>query len=197
MKKIITLFVLAAAVLSSCNKFPLENTAAVNLAGDWVCTVYTDDGSGNWAPIAGADFRTCNTAANVPTEIWVDDLGSFWEISCKVEADNGARTFGKSGKEYEDNYNGTGQMIWGGKVTPNGAKAPGTESVTDKIEFYMAFADDDLDGDKVDDPYCTVYCFVGYRRTGFPEDDGEAQTSWDSLPAMVNAAPTKTESQLD
>lgn len=188
MKKIIAIIAFSLVALVSCNKFQVENTATVNLAGNWVCTVYGDDGNGNWAILGGAEFLTYNTVANVPTEIWITDQKGFWETFCKIDANNGAFSFGKEGKEYLDNYNGVGQMIWGGKVTNGGAKAPGTKSTVDKIEFFIAFSDDNT-------PYCSPYYVAGYRRTGFPEDDEEIITDFETpafptVPAVTEPLPT-------
>ena len=195
MKKILTILAFAAALLTSCSKFHVENTATVNLAGNWMCSIYASDGT-NWVPVEEAEFLTYNTADNVPTEMWIDDGKGFWDTACKIDANNSGYSFGKSGKEYLDYYNDVAQLIWGGKVTVDGAKAPGTKSVVDKIEFYMAFSDDDYDGDDTThdaalDPYCCAYYVVGYRRTGFPEDDDTFVDDW-TLPAIVEV-PTVSE----
>lgn len=190
MKKIFAIIAISLAALVSCNKFEVENTATVNLAGNWMCTVYGDDGTGNWGPLGGAEFITYNTAANVSTEIWIDDQKAFWSTFCKIDANNSGYSFGKEGKEYLDGYNDVGQLIWGGKVSVDGAKAPGTESVVDKIEFFIAFADDTT-------PYCSPYYVVGYRRTGFPEDDDIFKTDWEcpafpTVPTVSEPLPTVT-----
>ena len=177
MKKIVTLIAACAllALSASCEKFDPGQTATQNLAGNWICTVYVPDGDG-WAPYTGAEIITYNTAANLPTEIWVDDAEAFWGTLCKIAASNDERTFGAAGVEVLDNYNGVGQMIWGGKITENGAKAPGTGTVVDKIEFFIAFADDE-------EPYAAPYYVVGYRRTGFPEDNDNFIEDW-TLPSV-------------
>ena len=49
MKKIfvrIALLLAVAAAAMSCGKFEPGGTSTQNLAGDWVCTVYSDDGTG-------------------------------------------------------------------------------------------------------------------------------------------------------
>lgn len=192
MKKIITLLAFAAVLLTSCNKFKVENTATVNLAGNWMCTIYYSDGT-NWVEYTGAEFLTYNTSDNVPTEMWIDDQEDFWGTACKVDANNSGYSFGKDGKEYLDYYNDVAQKIWGGKVTVNGAKAPGTGSTVDKIEFYIAFSDDGTPAGS--DPYGTIFYIAGYRRTGFPEDDDNFKSDWDlpaisEVPATTEALPT-------
>lgn len=182
MKKI---FVLSAIVASfslfSCSpKFEVENTATESLAGNWICTVYSSDtldlalpvDSIVWTPVAGTEFVTYNTSENVPTEMWINDYEDFWGTLCKIDCNADAQTFGKEGAEYTDEYNGVLQKIWGGKVTYNAATAPGSESKVDKIEFYILFEDDTPS-------YGTTYYVVGYRRTGFPEDDDNYQFDWD------------------
>ena len=185
MKKII--YAIAACALLalsvSCEKFDPGQTATQNLAGNWICTIYAP-GEAGWDLYYGAEYTTYNTAANVPTEIWVNDAENFWGTLCKVAASSDNWTFGAAGVELLDNYNGTGQMIWDGKVTENGAKAPGTGTVVDKIEFFIAFADDEA-------PYAYPYYVVGYRRTGFPEDDDNYVMDW-TLPS-VPAVPSVTQ----
>ncbi len=178
MKRIIYFIVAAIAALSfsSCNpSFEVENTATVNLAGNWMCVVYYAE-DGEWVPYSGAEFITYNTAENIPTQMWIDDQEGFWGTLCKIDCDADAYAFGKEGVEYDDLYNEVHQKIWGGKVTVDGAVAPGTETVCDKIEFFISFEDDE-------EPYGYTYYVAGYRRTGFPEDDDNFIEEWDSMPA--------------
>ena len=178
MKKIIyTLMALVTlAGLSSCNKsFPHEGTATESLAGNWYCSIYSSDGS-QWVEYYYSEFQTFNTAANVASEIWLDDGEGFWGTKCKIDADASSATFGKEGAEYFDNYNEVKQKIWGGKVSVDAAKAPNSGSVCDKIEFYIAFEDDGT-------PYETTFYVVGYRRTGYPEDNRVYNWDWE-LPAV-------------
>jgi len=177
MKKILYTLLAAAALLCSvsCNKFPHEGTAAENIAGSWLCTIYYASGT-EWVPYYTADYMTYNTAANLPTEIWLDDSKNFWGTKCKVDADVNNFTFGANGKEYIDQYFQANQKIFGGKVTKKGAIAPGSESQVDKIEFYIQFSDDEPS-------YGTLYYIVGYKYTGFPEDEENYQLEWD-LPAV-------------
>lgn len=182
MKKFITAIatMLALVSASSCGHFEVENTATVDLAGNWMCTIYYGE-DGEWVPYANSEFVTYNTAANVATEMWVNDYEGFWGTLCKVDCSNSELTFGKEGAEYEDQYYGVNQKIWGGKVTKNAVQAPGTPTTCDKIEFFIAF-EDDQDLDK--NPYITTYYVAGYRRTGFPEDDDNFIIEWDSYPAV-------------
>ena len=93
MKKVIYLLMMCAGVLlSSCEKDEIGGTATEALAGEWTVTVDAVDGSGN---VVEEDFfglgrvmlNTYNTAANLPTEMYVDDLGNFWEYKVKVQSD--------------------------------------------------------------------------------------------------------------
>lgn len=177
MKKILFTILSVAVALSSvsCNKFPHEGTATESIAGDWSCTVYYAKGN-EWVPYRTADYMTYNTAANVPTEIWLDDCETFWKTKCKIDADVANLSFGAIGKEYTDIYNDVAQKIFGGKVTKKGAIAPGSGSTVDKIEFFIQFSDDE-------EPYAYTYYIVGYKYTGFPEDNGNYKDDWD-LPAV-------------
>ena len=75
---------------ASCEKEDIENTAAVNMAGQWYCTVDAVDDNGNpiTQTLAGDDndgedyfgvgrtlILTYNTAANSATEMWIDNMG--------------------------------------------------------------------------------------------------------------------------
>ena len=195
MKKIfvkIALLLAVAAAAMSCGKFEPGGTSTQNLAGDWVCTVYCDDGTG-FAVDNYCTLQTYNTSDD-NGDIWINDYEGYWGTYCRVDASNSARTFGKAGKEYEDMYNGVGQLIWGGKVTPKGAVSPDGH-VTDKIEFFIAFSDDDADGDHNPDPYCCAYYFVGYQQTGFKADqvDGEYVPKFDWDVPAVPEIPAVTE----
>lgn len=163
MKKILLFAISALLVAVSCSKFEPGGTATEALAGNWYCVVFIPDGDGGWEPYKGLEVMTYNTAANVSSEIWLDDLGAFWGTKCKVAAEPSTGRFGEIGTEFLDVYYGVPQMIWGGRVIKGGAIAPGTGSVVDRIEFFIAFSDDY-------EPYADPYYITGYRRTGFPED---------------------------
>ena len=74
-----------------------RNTATEALAGEWKVTVDAVDEGGN---VIAEDFNgighilmnTYNTAANTPTEMYVDDIGHFWEYKVRVKSDINALT---------------------------------------------------------------------------------------------------------
>lgn len=182
MKKFITAIatVLAVFSVSSCGKFEVENTATKDLSGNWMCSIYAY-ADGEWEPYAEAEYITYNTAANVPTEMWItdgsNDYDTFWDTLCKVDCNAAALTFGTKDKEYENKaYEDSTHKIWDGKVTKAACTAPGTPTTCDKIEFFIAFNDDD-------DVYSTTYYVVGYERTGYPEDDDNFIWDWE-LPTL-------------
>ena len=178
MKKIILTLMAVVIGLSSCNKpFPHEGTATESLAGNWICTIYYSDGT-QWVPYYAAEYMTYNSAANIGTELWLDDQEDFWGTKCKIDSDASAATFGQEEKEYTDLYNNVKQKIWGGKISVGAAIAPVSESVCDKIEFFIAFEDDTT-------PYETTFYVAGYRRTGYPEDDDQTIDDWgDAFPPL-------------
>lgn len=168
MKKYIkyTLLFLATIVLASCSKEDIPMTSTVELAGEWTVTVDAVDASGNvimedpygMGPIM---VITYNTNANDGKEIWLDDLGNFWEFKVKVPCQVGARTFG-SDSSLTDVNNGIGVTVKDGKVTVNGAKIPSTGTPTDAFECKVTFDDDDNG---------LIYWIHGYRRSGFAADE--------------------------
>ena len=92
-KHIIWLFTLLVFVLAGCEKDEIGNTATEALAGEWKVTVDAVDEGGN---VIAEDFNgighilmnTYNTAANTPTEMYVDDIGHFWEDKVRVKSDS-------------------------------------------------------------------------------------------------------------
>lgn len=176
MKKITLFFAaLASLAMVSCGKFEVENTATVDLAGNWMCSIYAY-ADGEWEPYYEAEYITYNTAANVGTEMWINDEGNFWDTLNKVDCNVNNLTFGTEGKEYENHSYESNVKIWNGKVTKAGCTAPGTPTTCNKIEFMIAFDDDK-------DVYSTTYYVVGYERTGFPEDDDNYIWDWE-LPTL-------------
>lgn len=86
MKKVVYLLIMAAGLaLASCEKDEVGNTATKALAGEWYVTVDGVDASGAvlYEDVFGLGHTmlyTYNTAANVPTEMYVDDAGNVWNI---------------------------------------------------------------------------------------------------------------------
>ena len=77
-------------IFTSCEKEDIENTATVNMAGQWYCTVDAVDDNGNpitqtlaGTPNSGEDYfgvgrtliLTYNTASDSDKEMWIDNLG--------------------------------------------------------------------------------------------------------------------------
>jgi hypothetical protein len=185
MKKYLFLFVAVLALaFQSCEKeFEPGGTAVEKMAGDWWVTnqqsvaeyLYLFEGEGNmpneadienweWDYIyddSHSHVYTYNTAANVPTEMFIEDGGSFWDYKVKAKVHYEARTFEvpTTANLAYDNCEVTiikGKMIEGAATTPSGMPA-------DSIVFYVKFSDDS---------YGFTYTKVsGFRRTGFPADD--------------------------
>lgn len=151
---------LFAVAFSSCDKEEIGDTATVDLAGEWMVTANLADASGNIIaedPYGLGSFQIINynTAANLPTEMWMEDLGNFWDFKVKIPCDAATQTFGSStpvpNESYDCNVTITnGKVVYGGTVTPSGMRA-------DSIEFLISFDDDDPG---------TIYLIKGYRRSG-------------------------------
>lgn len=161
-KLIISLFICLPIFFISCDsETDPGGTEVEKMAGDWVVTwEYQEDGK--WVDMLGGTvlLNTYNTAANVPTEMWLKE-GYIINKAFKVNIDYKARTF--AGREtmkvksapfkadieftYED-----GKIIEGAATTPRGMPA-------DSIVFYIKIKDDD------------TYKVAGFRRTGFEEDE--------------------------
>jgi hypothetical protein len=178
------LIALFAVAFQSCEKeFEPGGTAVQDMAGDWWVTnqqsldeyfyIFKGDGkmpneadieNWNWDYIyddAHAMIFTYNTAANLPTEMFVEDGGTFWDYKLKVKVDYSAKTFDvptTANLAYDD----CDVTIIKGKILKGAATSPSGMPV-DSIVFYVKFSDD---------PYGFTYTKVsGFRRTGFPADD--------------------------
>ncbi len=150
-----TLFAgLMIVFLASCQKEELVGgTATKDMAGDWFVQL---DGEGPFY-----HFSTYNTAANSSTEMFIDDLETFWQMKGKVSINQSNMTF--SGADVSNTYYDSKFTLTDGVILKNAAKAAGSKTSTDSISFKVTFSDDD--------PVGTVYTFSGYKRTGFLEDE--------------------------
>ncbi|WP_178987591.1 lipid-binding protein [Winogradskyella schleiferi] len=129
------------------------NTATVEVAGEWVVEILRDG-----SPIDVNYISTYNTADNVATEIWLDDLQHGWGLKAKVPVDIGNLTF--SGSGLEEIYYDVTVDITDGVIIKNGTTAP-SGTVVDSIYFKAQFSDIPNE----------TWEYAGYKRTGFLEDD--------------------------
>jgi hypothetical protein len=185
MKKYIFLFIAVFALsLSACQE-ELESggTEIKEMTGDWWVTnqqsldeyfyIFGDEGSmpneanienWDWDYIyddSHAQVLTYNTAANLPTEMFVEDGGTFWDYKVKAKVDYNAKTF-EVPTTANLAYDGCDVTIIKGKILKGAATSP-SGAPADSIVFYVKFSDDS---------YGFTYTKVsGFRRTGFPEDD--------------------------
>ena len=158
-------------MMTSCEKDEIGATATESMAGEWYVTAEAVDESGNlvFEDVFGLGhflLNTYNTAANVPTEMWVNDNGNFWEFSLKVNVDINAMTFQSSGAVPNQSYEDCDVTLEGGKILPGAATTPhGTPA--DSIVFYVSFSDDSFPADYG----YAKYKVSGYRYTGLTSDD--------------------------
>jgi hypothetical protein len=164
MKQIKLMFILVALVAfaSSCQEeYEAEMIPGHELAGEWYVT-YTIGGVDVYN-FGYSTIMTNNTAAADGKQIWVSDLGHFWDYKAKVNADPANASFGQT--DSLDNAEELGYpiklIVKSGKVFTDGGKSK-TGVVTDSISFVIGFGDD-APG--------TEYTASGHRRTGFVEDD--------------------------
>ena len=174
MKKVLYIFgILAMGILASCQKDPVQNTACVNMAGDWYVVVdAAKAGQVVYEDVYGLGYIhmfTSNTAANVPTELLLTDDRDdpFWQFKVKVMADPNLMTFSTSyGENLVEGYEDLVMIVTGGKITKGGASTP-SGMPADAIEFYISF-NDDPDGPKYGWDSFYVH---GYRYTGLAADE--------------------------
>lgn len=170
MKKAIYLLMMCAGVLlASCEKDEIGSTATKVLAGEWKVTVDAVDASGivlyeDPFGLGSQIVNTYNTAANIPTEMYMDDLGNIWEYKVKMKSDINALTFSTDGAVPNEAYD-CNVTIEGGKVLLGAATTPhGTPA--DSIIYYITFSDDD----SVPGDYAKLRV-SGYRYTGLAVDE--------------------------
>lgn len=164
-KYIIGLFSLLVFVLAGCEKDEIGNTATVSLAGEWYVTVDAADEGGNVIAedcygMGHIHMNTYNTAANTPTEMYVDDIKNFWDFKVRVKSDVNTLTFTSGGAVPNEKYDcnvtiDDGKILLGAATTPHGTPA-------DSIVYYVSFSDDEPG---------MRYKVSGYRYTGLAEDD--------------------------
>lgn len=167
MKKAIYALMLCVGGLlfSSCEKDEVGSTATEALAGEWYVTVDAVDDAGN--TLAKDPFGlgytfvlTYNTAANIPTEMYVSDEGYFWDYKVRVNSDVNNLTFSTNGDVENEAYDCM-VNIEDGRLLPQAATTP-SGMPADSIVFYVSFSDDED---------ALKYKVSGYRYTGLAADD--------------------------
>lgn len=150
-------------IFGSCSKEEIPMTSTVDVAGEWMVIADIIDGDNIYEDGYGMGqmlWITYNTHANNGQEIWLDDLGSFWETKVKVPCNVADRTFGSSTPAQNEYYD-CQVTVTDGKITPNGAVTP-SGMPADKFECYVTYSDDTSS---------YKYYIHGYRRTGFVADE--------------------------
>lgn len=168
-KAIYLLMVCAGVLLASCEKDEIGGTATQALAGEWYVTVDAVDANGAvlYEDVFGIGrnvVNTYNTAANIPTEMYMDDLGNIWEYKIKMKSDINTLTFSTDGAVSNEYYDSK-VTIDGGKVLLGAATSPHGTPV-DSIVYYVTFSDDD----NIPGAYAKLK-FSGYRYTGLVVDE--------------------------
>ena len=97
MKKYIILFLLATVsfTFTACdNETEPGGTAVEKMAGTWYVTWEQKNAQGEWEDVLGGtvELNTYNTAANVPTEMWLKE-GYLLNTALKVATNYAGRTF--------------------------------------------------------------------------------------------------------
>lgn len=166
MKKNIFKFLACALFIfgaSSCAKEKIGGTAVQDMCGEWYVWVDAVDADGNITMEDPFDMGyfplyTYNTNSDLPTEMYIDDMGNFWAFKVIVNVDYQKKTF--SALNTIDDYYGISVDVLDGSVVENGAESMAGYT-TDGISFLVAFEDDDYIGVYYD--YLWIH---GYRRTG-------------------------------
>ena len=179
MKKVLYFAALLFGItFASCSKEDVGGTATESMAGDWYVTVeaVAEDGT-----VIDDDFNggrvhmlTYNTAENVPTKMYIDDLGTtngeFLGMKAQITCDPGTMTFASDGivanETSHSKYVSDQLQILNGKILLKAGRQ-NNGSVADSIDFYMKYTED---------TYATVYEYSmyhihGVRYSGLVEND--------------------------
>ena len=166
---------------ASCEKDEIGGTATQATAGDWYVTVDAVDANGNVYVDADGDawtdpfdmgrvtMLTYNTAANVPNEMIIEDLGNFWDFKVRVSCDQNALTFQTNTSENNNmvsGYEDINVTITGGKILPKAGRQ-NNGSPADSIVFFISFSDDGYPANYGYDHYRVS----GVRYSGLVEND--------------------------
>lgn len=160
-KYILGTFILMMFVsLTSCDEVEdadAGGTLVEEMAGDWY--VETLDASGN-VLLGYQLISTYNTASNSNSEMWINDHGHIWEFVAKTPVNLAGLTF--AGTNLASDYEGyqITVNITNGKIT-KGDVLTDAGNPTDGISLDIEFSDDPG----------TIYTLVGYKRTGFADDE--------------------------
>lgn len=165
-KYLIVLFAALSFSLTGCEETDIEpgGTAVEKMAGLWDVTWEQQNAQGVWEDVLGGtvSLNTYNTAANVPTEMWLKE-GYLLNTPLKVSTDYAARTFQMAETTLSVNEKNwgvpqikltitDGKILEGAATTPSGMPA-------DSILFFV-----NVEGDG-------TYKVAGFRHTGFAEDE--------------------------
>lgn len=164
-KYLILLFAAFALTFTSCEKETDPGaTATQDMSGEWWVTATYPNSNGGTSTYGPFEISTYNTAANLPTEMWIDDMANFWPFKIKVNTDYTNKLFTATDAANTAIYKGAVYditiKITDGKVLKGAAKTP-SGMPADSISYTAEFSDDPG----------TLYHIGGFRRTGFPEDD--------------------------
>lgn len=173
----ILILFLALGFVSACDdddEDDVEFTATYPISGDWTVTYSLETAPGEFEPLVeNTELLIYNTAANLPTEVWVDDHENFWNFKVRTNIDLKALTFNAQNSvsvaltedengdpiPYDIEVNINNGQVFKNAVTLNGVQR-------DSIYFQVSFEDDeDAEGNPA--PFGTIYHVYGHRSTGF------------------------------
>ena len=186
-KSLYSIFALIAMLVAftSCEKDEVENTATVEMAGEWHVHVSAlDPATGeeiddDWFGDGNYNITTSNTAANVANEMWlVDANATYYPYQVRIDVNPSTMTFNSStdaenlfgASDFLAQYDidaGATVTITDGKIVKNGTKTPSGQPA-DYIEFYVSFGDDPF---PAMEGTAEKYKVSGFRYTGFVEDE--------------------------
>lgn len=166
-KKLLALLVITSVFFSCQKEEDPGGVALGDMCGEWIYTVDS---------VAHGKLFTSNNAANDPNVMVISDqLGWKW-FNIEVNANTTAKSFSVDtaiNQEYENEARDATKprtlpydikiVVSDGKITKGAVELP-SGLKADKIEFKIGFEKD------TDGPY-TVHQVIGYRRSGFLEDE--------------------------
>ncbi len=175
-KHILLVAFVAIAAMACRKDAEPGGTAVQEMCGEWEVFVAEKN---NTAPVR---MQTSNVSDDDPSKLRLVCTNATYRFNFVASCNYSARTFSATNAPSEHwistAYPGTTKTmnvtVTEGKITEDAVTLP-SGSKADKIEFKIKYNNIINAGvAEADDP--TVYSFVGYRRSGFLEDEGYLYT---------------------
>jgi hypothetical protein len=173
--KQILIIALVAIVAMACRKTEEPGgTALQAMCGEWQIYIVEWDGAHNYEKDGPFKLLTSNTSANVNNKMRIAFDRYNFAVDCNLAAETFSVANSKSVVWSTDKPLEANATVTGGKITRGVVTVPSGTVKQDKIEMAVALGElirIDNDTTRVLIKPAETVTIVGYRRTGFLEDE--------------------------